>query len=134
MARGKTREQCAEMGKQTQFTPANANEMRERGLIVRRDNAARNAWFDEYTDLALTLAGLSSMEFEQRFAHPETKREEILLWQFSDPAQAYKTLKDFQERVQGTPKQMKEVKVDAPKGLTISVNSEEVKEAIENLV
>ena len=134
MARGKSKEELAEIGKATQFTSKNANEMRERGLIVRRDNAARNEWFEEYTDLALTLAGLSSMEFEQRFAHPETKREEILLWRFSDPATAYFTLKDFQERVQGTPKQMKELNVTAPKGLTISVNSQEVADAINELV
>lgn len=122
------------INQRTRITPENANEYREKGLIVRRDNAQRNEWFEQYTDLALTLAGLSSMEFEQRFAHPETKREEILLWRFSDPATAYFTLKDFQERVQGTPKQMKELKVETPRGLTISVNSEEIKDAIENLI
>lgn len=100
----------------------------------RKDNAARQEWFEDYTNLALELASLSVEDFEKRFAHPTIKAEEILLCRFSDPTTAYFTLKDFQERVQGKPKQEKDVNLNAPAGLTVKVETTEEAEDLDNLI
>lgn len=116
------------------ITPETANAYREKALAVRRSKKEQNEWFEEYRDLALTLASMDCNEFERHFAHPETKREEILLCRFSDPTTAYFTLKDFQEQIQGKPTQKKEVQLEAPKGLSIHIDTAEAAEAIDNLV
>ena len=104
------------------------------GAATKRDHRARVEWFEQYTNLALELASLPDNEFERRFAHPETKAEEILLCRFSDPTTAYFTLKDFQERVLGKPKQEKDINVTAPAGLTINVATKQEAEDLDNLI
>lgn len=99
----------------------------------RKDNHARQEWFEDYTNLALELASLPTEEFEKRFAHPTIKAEEILLCRFSDPTTAYFTLKDFQERVQGKPRQEKDLNVNAPAGLTINVKTKAEADDLDNL-
>ena len=104
------------------------------GVAARRSHKERVEWFENFSDLALELAGLPDNEFQERFAHPATKAEEILLWQFADPKTAYSTLKDFQERVLGKPKQEKDINVTAPAGLTINVATKQEAEDLDNLI
>ena len=111
-----------------------ARDAQAKSVAKRKDNAARQEWFEDYTNLALELASLPTEEFEKRFAHPTIKAEEILLCRFSDPTTAYFTLKDFQERVQGKPRQEKDVNLSAPAGLSISVNSKEEAQDLDNLL
>ena len=119
----------------TQFGRGNdPSAAQAKSVVVRKDHAARVRWFEDYTNLALELASLPADEFEKRFAHPSIKAEEILLWQFSDPKTAYSTLKDFQERVQGKPKQEKDINVTAPAGLTINVATKQEAEDLDNLL
>lgn len=104
------------------------------GAATKRSRREREEWFEQYTDLALELASLPDNEFERRFAHPQTKAEEILLCRFSDPQTAYFTLKDFQERVQGKPRQEKDITVTAPAGLVINVASKAEAEDLDKLM
>lgn len=112
---------------------ADPREAQKKSAAKRKDNAARQEWFEDYTNLALELASLPTEEFEKRFAHPTIKAEEILLCRFSDPTTAYFTLKDFQERVQGKPRQEKDLNVNAPAGLTINVKTKAEADDLDNL-
>lgn len=104
------------------------------GAATKRSHRERVEWFERFTDLALELTQLSDNEFQERFAHPASKAEEILLWQFSDPKTAYTTLKDFQEQVIGKPRQQKDINVTAPAGLTINVATKQEAEDLDNLL
>lgn len=115
-------------------TTVDAREAQKKGVAKRKDNAARQEWFEDYTNLALELASLPTEEFEKRFAHPTIKAEEILLCRFSDPTTAYFTLKDFQERVQGKPRQEKDVNLSGGAGLSITVNNKEEAQDLDNLL
>lgn len=104
------------------------------GAATKRSHKERVEWFERFTDLALELAQLSDNDFQERFAHPASKAEEILLWQFSEPKTAYLTLKDFQEQVIGKPRQQKDINVTAPAGLTINVGTKQEAEDLDNLL
>ena len=122
-------------GMQTRFgAEIDPREAQLKGAAKKRDNAARMEWFENYTNLALELASLPTEEFEKRFAHPTIKAEEILLCRFSDPTTAYFTLKDFQERVQGKPRQEKDVNLSGGAGLSITVNNKEEAQDLDNLL
>lgn len=104
------------------------------GAASKRSHKEREEWFENFANLALELASLPTEEFERRFAHPSIKAEEILLWQFADAKTAYLTLRDFQERTLGKPKQEKDINVQAPAGLTIKVATKAEAEDLDNLL